>query len=253
MTLTERLLALYRVDQQLRSLRTRVDGAEKYLTQQDRLLAELQTQKARLEAQIKSVSAHAANLETDVKALEERIAGLRAQMNRATSNKEYSAFLSEIKTFEKEKDKVETDAISHLSQVDELRTQLADLEKQLEDRARIREVALSQRDQCRAEVGERLAELERQRAAAGKDLPASAIEQFKTMSDWHDGEAMAEVIEEDARRMEYACGACNMSIPVERISALLSRGDITICPSCNRILYLGSSVEEAIRDRISGT
>lgn len=244
MSTTEKLLKLYRVQQQLQSLRSRVDQAERYLGAQERQLRELQTQRDSLESQRRQLNAVAHNLEVEAQTADQRIEKLREQMNSAQNNKEYTALRTELSTVKIEKDKLESSALERMGEVDSLDTELAQIKATVAEREKIREVARRQLDERRGEIAQRLAELEIERSAAAAEAPPEALVEFEQLVGWHEGEAMAEIVETNRRRMEYSCGACNMALPIEKLSALLSSGALTKCTSCGRILFIGEEIRE---------
>jgi predicted nucleic acid-binding Zn-ribbon protein len=65
MGVTSKLLALYRIDQQLSGLKSRLRAAEAYLRKQDRLLEELSARRAGLESQKKQLEASVHNAEVE--------------------------------------------------------------------------------------------------------------------------------------------------------------------------------------------
>jgi len=126
-----------------------------------------------------------------------------------------------------------------MEQVEKIQEQLKGVETQIAERARVRDLAQSQLDERRNDVGHRLSELETERQHAAAVVPAAALTIFEEMADVYEGESMAPVEEIDRRHREYACGECNMHIPFEQVSLLTSRNDSVIrCPSCMRILFM---------------
>jgi predicted nucleic acid-binding Zn-ribbon protein len=108
-------------------------------------------------------------------------------------------------------------------------------------------VAQHEVETARAEVGQQLEELQRQRAAAAQDVAPETRAIFNRLADDYEGEALAPVIEENRRRMEYTCGGCYMGIPAERVNTLMTKRDELVqCPACRRILYLEASLRESI-------
>jgi len=77
-------------------------------------------------------------------------------------------------------------------------------------------------------------------------VPAEALHVFDRLAETYEGEAMAPVIEEDRRRMEYICGGCYMQIPVEKVNLLISSDELVRCSSCARILYVESALKQAM-------
>jgi len=98
MGVTESLLKLYRIDQQIDGLKSRLRGAEAYLKQQDAKLTNIAAKVEDLKSQIRQLEATAHNNETELNGFEERIEKLRDRMNNASTSKEHSAMLVEINT-----------------------------------------------------------------------------------------------------------------------------------------------------------
>ena len=88
MTLIEDLLTLYRVERQLRGLRSRVDSAEIYLRVQQRQLNTLQERQEELETHKRQRQAHAGNLETEGEVVDERAAKLRDELNESSNTRQ---------------------------------------------------------------------------------------------------------------------------------------------------------------------
>ncbi|MCA9312161.1 MAG: hypothetical protein KDA21_13190 [Phycisphaerales bacterium] len=251
MTVTAKLLSLYRVDQQLSGLQSRLKAAERYLAAQERQLTELNDQTRALQSQMRQMEAAEHNDETETKGLEERIATLRERMNNAKTSKEHSAFLTEINTLKADKGLIEERAIETLNKLEELRGRVSELAGQVEEREKVREVARTDRDRKEAEIRERLEELKGQRAEAVRDVPESALALYEERLAKHDpDEVMAAVEEQDRRSMEYTCGNCYTHLPIEPVNRLLKRTDELIsCPACQVILY----IEEDLRETISNS
>jgi predicted nucleic acid-binding Zn-ribbon protein len=168
-------------------------------------------------------------------------------MNSVTSNKEYSALLVEVNTLKLEKGQLEESALGELTQVDELETRLAELTAQGEQQVKLLDGAKADVQQHQAEVGDRLEQATAERDIAAQQVPADTLKVFERLAYTHEGEAVAGVIEENRRRLEYNCGGCYMSIPVERVNALYTRPDEpTTCPNCGRFLYLPEELKSAM-------
>jgi len=252
MSITDRLLHLYRIDQQIQGLTTRVHAARTYAQSQKQQLSELEARRRAAQTQARQIAATAANLETDVKGLDERIESLRKRMNEANSAKEYKATLTELNTFKADRERLETEALEALGKVDAMNAQIAEMESQMEQRRKVHDVAVAQLDREESEIAARLAELKESRKAAIAAVPGAALADFEQLARRNEGEAMAEIIEEDRRRQEYCCGACNMTVPVELVSVLLRRSTLANCPSCKRILYMSEELRQHFDQRMAG-
>jgi uncharacterized protein len=252
MSVTEKLLRVFRVDQQLRGLQSRLNAAQKFLDDQLKQLGQIDVKRDALAAQVRQLQATVGDNEGEMQRLDARIEVLREQMNNAKTNKEYKAFLTEVNTLKADRSQYETVALEQMSKLDEVKKQLEELEGQRGDREKVRGVAADDRTKKAEEIKDRLAELEAERKRLVADVPADALRLYDAMVKQKGDEAMAPIEELDRRRHEYTCSSCQMAVPVETLSALLRPSSanipLTRCVSCGAILYL----EAAVSDRLQG-
>lgn len=246
MGVTSQLLELYRVDQQLRGLTSRLSVAEKYLAEQDQLLAQIKSRHDTLVTQLRQLEAGAHNDESESKGIETRIEKLRERMNSAQTSKEHQALVTEIATLKADKGLIEERALTSMTKVEDMRAQVAALDADKAEREKVREIARRDRDERKAEIQSRLNELNSERSAKLDGIPPEALKLYTTRLNSGEEEVMAPLNEEDRRNLEYTCGACYTILPVELVSVLLKRGDVTKCPSCKVLLYIEASLKDEI-------
>ncbi|MBL0926096.1 MAG: hypothetical protein IBJ11_00385 [Phycisphaerales bacterium] len=246
MGVTAKLLALYRVDQQLRGLRSRLRQAEGYLKEQERLLAELSAKSDALAGQVRQLEATAHNDENEFKGLDAKIEKLRERMNTAKTSKEHGALLTEISTLKADRSQIEERALESMTKLDALRKQLAEFQAARTEREKVRVVARKERDEREVEIKDRVAELENERSAALAQVPKEAMKAYSDLMTLDPDNVMAAVEEQDRRSLEYTCGACYTHLPIEQVSVLLKKGDITKCPSCSVLLYMEQDLKDSI-------
>lgn len=246
MSVTEKLLRVYRVDRQLAGLKGRLSGAQRFLDEQIRLLHGIESRQTETNQKFKKLQAEVGDRESEIARLDERITLLRDRMNSANTNKEYKAFLTEMNTHKAERGHVEEDALERMARVDDLKAELATLDNEQAERDRMRQVAEHDRDERRASVQDRLNELEAERLEVVKGVPGDALAMYEHLHAERDEEAMAPVQIQDRKRHEYNCGSCMIALPIESVSALLSHGGLTTCVSCGCILYLESETAAAL-------
>jgi predicted nucleic acid-binding Zn-ribbon protein len=242
MALLDNLLTLHRVDSQVRALRTRVTSAETYFNAQEKQLALLARQRTELETQIKQLLANVHALEVDQAEATARVEKLRAELNTSTNDKQYKAILNELKSLELHRDEVVKRAVEEMQRAEDTKKRLDLHEATTAERTKIRDVARNQLDECMKEVGERLAELERERARAADLVPERERKLFDKVADETEGESMAEITVVSMRHREFACGACNIEVPFETYARLASNSNEAVqCRACTRILFLGDA------------
>lgn len=237
MSVTKQLLEVFRVDKQLRGLRSRLEAAERFLSLQSRQLAELDKQKTQLETQSRQLKATASNEEGEATRLEEKINAVREQMNSAKTAKEYNAFLTELNNYKEQKGQFDEKALGAMTKTDEIDKTLGTISEQHGERVKIVATAKSERDSRESEIKDRVAELQVQRDTLTKALPARELGMLEDLIKLRGDEAMAPIEVLDRRAHEGNCSACMMTIPVEAVSALMA-GKLMTCPSCRCILYI---------------
>lgn len=248
MSVTAKLVRLYKVEEQIRGLTTRLNAADRRWQELTRQAQALEQKATSLRSQAKQLEATAGVDENEVKSIEARIERLRQQMNSAKTNKEYSTFQTEIANLKADKGQVEERALGSMAKLDEFRASLAQIDAEHNERVADAAAARKDRDERAAEIKDRLAELQAERLAASKDVPERALAAFEERIAQGHEEIMAPLEEHDRRHVEYACGACQVLLPMEKLNGLMGRGDLTTCSACGVILYL----EEAVRESASG-
>ncbi|GMV71080.1 MAG: hypothetical protein AMXMBFR77_09180 [Phycisphaerales bacterium] len=242
---TARLLRVFQADRQLAGLQSRLRAAEAFHTEQVRQLTQIRAKAESIGAQTRQLAATAGNLENEIRSLDERIEHLRTQMNEARTNKEYKALLTEVNTHKAERERIEEEALGHMTRVDELKAQLAELAAQEAERDKVRKVAEAERDARAAEIKDRVEQLKTERDTLARAVPGDVMAMYTRLLKLRDDEAMAALEIADRKRHEYTCGACMMSLPMEIAISLLG-GKLTLCPNCQCILFITPETAGAI-------
>ena len=244
MGLIDQLLTLFRVDSQVRGLRTRVDNAERYLRFQDRQLEQIRKEQAESQLQIRQKEASASNLETERESFTERIEKLRLELNTSTTSKQYTAVQTEMSGLKDKAGELDDEALELLEQVEAERARLAEIDGKAAERETIRNRAATDLEERRVDVGDRLNELETERDQAAAGIPDHALDIFNKVAEDTEGETLCEVREVSRRHREYACGSCSMELPFDAVVRLTnSDDDIVQCSGCYRILYLAGNLK----------
>ena len=242
MALLENLLTLHRVDSQVRALRSRVDSSKIYFNAQEKQLLLLEKQRVELETQLKQLKAVLHSLELDQTTAQERVEKLRAELNTSSNDKQYKAILNEMKVLENQKDEIVKRAVEEMQRVEDTEKRIELHAATILERAKVREIAKVKLDECMTDVGERLAELEAERARAADLIPDRERVIFDKVAEETEGEAMAEITIVDLRHREFACGSCNIEVPFEAYARLASTAQVVIqCKACTRILFLSEA------------
>lgn len=247
MRVTESLLSVFRVDQQLQGLESRLKTAEKFHGEQTRHLETLQTQQRAVTSQLKTLLAQIGEEEVEIKSIDKKIERLRDQMNSSKTNKEYKAFLTEVSTLKADRDRIEQEALEMMTKADDLKKQQTDLDAKVKERDKVRGVAATDREKRADEIRDRVNALRTERAKLAAKVPADAMAVYQEMLRTRPDEAMAAVEVQDRKRHEATCGACMMTVPVETLSALMTGNRLIRCASCGCILYMERETAEMLQ------
>lgn len=247
MPLQDQLYNYFELDQRVRAMRSRLDASTRRKDAQQRKLDQLKQAAAELAQQLKTAKAHASTLEHEADAIEQRINIQRDKMNNVTSNKEYSALLVEVNTLKADKSKLDDAQLESMARAEAISAEAQELAEKVEAQTKLVANATKEVEEAQSEVGDKLKELEVERDAAGEPINDDIRKTFDRLSHTYDGEAMAEISEQDRRRMEYTCGGCYTLLPVESVNSLITKPDqLTTCGTCNRILYVSSELRESL-------
>ncbi|MEE9403632.1 MAG: C4-type zinc ribbon domain-containing protein [Algisphaera sp.] len=247
MDVQDLLRSLFLVDRQLQALRSRVDAAARRLSAVQTRLDQHERQHAELSEQLKTVQTHVATQENEAASVEARIEKLRETMSAVKNNKEYSALLVEVNTLKTQKGKYEEIALGEMGKVDELQDRLKLLTGKTDDQRVLVENAQKEVTQGESEISDQLTELQTQREAAAAPINDATMNLYTKLINEFDGVALAEIEEQDRKRMEYTCGECYMALPIQVVNATLTATDApVICSSCQRILYATAELKEAL-------
>ncbi|MFK7758743.1 MAG: zinc ribbon domain-containing protein [Phycisphaerales bacterium] len=245
MTVTQKLLSVFRVDQQIQGLQTRLQGAERFLAEQTRQLASLGTEKDSIETQLRQLRASESNAEGESKRIAVHIDELREKMNNANTNKEYKAFLSEVNNLKEIRGTHDEEAIEYLEKIEALNTKFEEIDASINEREKVRKLAEDQRQERSDEIAEKLAELTSERERLIQDVPKDAMSIYTELLENRGEDAMAPLEIADRKRHEYVCGSSMMTVPVE-VAASLMQGKLTLSPNDGCILYLTAEAQEEL-------
>ena len=239
MTLTDDLVALYRVDSQLRGLRTRVDNAARTLKVREQQLAGLLQNHAEVESNIRQLTATVENLEGESNDFRDRVERLRTDLNAATTDKQYQAILAEMTVVKDQRDVVDEQNLNEMDRLDDMKAMRDDLAAKIAERTKVRDLSTVDLAARKSEIAERVEELEVERKTAADIIPEAKLAIFDRVAEDTEGETLSPVHEINKKRHEYACGTCHIEIPYNLVVTLLSGGkEIQQCPQCMRILHL---------------
>lgn len=237
----EALRRLQDVELQLAAIRIKREAKTRRYDAQQRKAKQaeerLDTHRSRALEKQKTLDA----LSLDVASREDSVAKHREALNKAKTNKEYSAILQAMNTEKADTAKLESAILELMEETQRLKVQEADLEaekvKTHEGVEQSRSVLKAFDAECKEELGE----LAARREECSTNIAPGTLSSFTRVAERHEGEAMALIRKTHPKRDEFVCEGCNLQITLETVNALQTRDEIQVCSSCGRILYLDAA------------
>ena len=234
----ESLLALQDVELQVVDIRRQLAAKERGVRRQAAKLRAVEDALAAEREELKRTQVQMDEVDVDLKSRNAHVSKLRENLNTVKTNKEYAAVLSQLNNEKADVTRLESRAYELMAAAEARKQALAEREEAVQQEVRRLQTLEAQLAQAQGSFAERLAELERQRDAAGERLDQKTLELRHRISERYEGEVMARVIQVHPRRQEFLCEGCNMSLAAERANALQSRDDVITCDNCGRILHI---------------
>lgn len=233
------LLNLHKIEHDLAHVRGRLRTRRNAVAAQQRRIDQLKSDQASVHDQVMARRKEADSLELDLRQREQEVSKYRTALNSAKSNKEYAAILTQINTLKADNAKLEEGVIKMMQEIDAQKARQQQFEQQIEaESTRLSEVTSANAAEIERLEGI-LADLQKKRDEAAKDVPAATLSVFERIAESNDGDAMAQIeVHGKKPPHDYVCGGCFMSLNAEHANALRSRDEIRTCDNCGRILYL---------------
>jgi predicted nucleic acid-binding Zn-ribbon protein len=240
------LFKLQEIEHDLRHVRRRLRSKENAVRIVQQKIDQLVVQQKTLTEQIRHQQIQIDEIELERASREEEIQHFRLALNRAKTNKEYAAMLTQINSYKVDNSKLEEQILKIMDGSDAAKVELEKLTAQIEAEQKRRDRAGEANAEEVAKLNKMLADLQGKRDEAAGAVPVDVLRAFDRIAGSRDGEGMAPIELARARGNEYICGGCYMGLSAEHFNALLSKDEIRHCDSCGRILYVA---EEAASQR----
>lgn len=245
-TVRDELLALYAIDQKLLTIKKRLDAGPAELKRLRQNVDIAKSAKSDVEVRVREAATGVDRLNLEVKTAEAEIAEQQEKLHIIKNTKEYKIVTERIKNLKQQIGDAEERELELMEQLESLRTTLKEKQDALaaaESACDAEQTAMDERartvkDEQRALVVERTAQIARVDAAAPEAMPlyAQALRRGK-------GKALAIL-------RTGACQACfrQQSPNVTNMVLLDSHLAKCICPGCGRILIADEAELAALRN-----
>ncbi len=170
------------------------------------------------------------DIDTDIKNIESQLEKANIKLSNIKSNKEYRAALKEIEDSQREKSRLEDQAIELMEQIERLSDQS---QEKKEQKSRLEAEVAGQKKEILQEIAEMdklLKKLGRERDAFCRKVDGELLNQYDFIRSHRAGLALSPVT-------VGVCQTCHMGIPPQKFNELIRGDSLQTCPSCNRIIY----------------
>ncbi|HNS22814.1 MAG TPA: C4-type zinc ribbon domain-containing protein [Sedimentisphaerales bacterium] len=232
------LIKLQSVENRLRAAKAKLSRSRRNVIIQENQVRSLQNALEAKKEELQLTKVQSSRLELELKVRDEEVSKLRAALNTAKSNKEYAAVLTQLNTTRADNSKLETQILELMKAVEADEAECETIRKQIEAQKQQLEQTRKTTDASAVEHEAEIAKIQAEWNTVAKEIPAEPLKVFKRVAETYDGEAVAQVEEQEGRNAAYSCGGCFMGITIESVNLLMTRDELIRCPNCTRILVL---------------
>jgi len=232
------LIKLQSVENRLRAAKAKLSRSRRNVIIQENQVRSLQNALEAKKEELQLTKVQSSRLELELKVRDEEVSKLRAALNTAKSNKEYAAVLTQLNTTRADNSKLETQILELMKAVEADEAECETIRKQIEAQKQQLEQTRKTTDASAVEHEAEIAKIQAEWNTVAKEIPPEPLKVFKRVAETYDGEAVAQVEEQEGRNAAYSCGGCFMGITIESVNLLMTRDELIRCPNCTRILVL---------------
>ncbi len=227
----ESLRELHRLHIQATELRNRLARGPKQIKAREGNLAHAESGLEETKEKHKKSQLLLSQKELNLKERENRILDIKAKLNSASSNREYTTFVEQIAADEQANSVLADEILELYDKVSDDKDLVTAAEKVVAD-------SKSQLEEMKKKIADAKAGLESELAAAEaglveaeKMLPGDVKQEYDRVVKAHGEEALAPIEEE-------VCGGCYVRITSQMLNELVIGEKMVFCKQCGRLLYV---------------
>lgn len=236
----ENLLKLQDVDKEIRRLHEEIAELPKRVAAIEQKLAGTNAQLEKAQSAIKADEASRRKYDTNIKDLREKISKYRDQSLAVKTNEQYKALLHEIQFAEKEIGANEDKILELMVNADAREKEVKGAQAELKAETAEIEQEKEQARQRTAEDEKLLTDAKTKRDQFRSGIREDLLRQYERVSKFR-GSGIAEV-------HDHKCMGCQVMLRPQTYNEVRSGKDVVFCDSCQRILYV-SLKEEVVEKK----
>lgn len=238
------LVKLQSVENRLRAAKAKLARCRRSVIIQENQVRSLQNALDAKKEEVQLTKLQSDRLELELKTRDEEISKLRAMLNAAKTNKEYATVLTQLNTTKADNSKIENQILELLKDIETDEAECESIRKQIDEQKQKLEQIRKEADTMAAKYQADIEQIQAEWNSKAKEIPPEQLEIFKRVAETYDGEALAVVEHHEGKTTAHTCGGCFMGVTAESVNLLMTKDGIIRCPTCTRILVLGSTGEE---------
>lgn len=224
------LRRLHRIHRQRTDLRSQLERGPRQIAAGEALVAEAEAKLAGAREALRKAKRAADEKQLQLQSREAHIEQLKAKLNSASSNKEYSLLKEQIAADEQANSVQSDEILEALEHIDTLEQDVAAAEAELERQRREHAARVEEVEERLQNRRQELERIETELAEAEAEIPAAARRDYDRVTAVRGEEALAPV-EGDS------CSGCYQTLTTQVMNQL-RLSQLTRCPSCSAFLYL---------------
>jgi len=230
------LIKLQSVENRLRGEKAKLTRCKRNVIIQENQIRNLQYALEAKEEEVLLSKVQFDRLELELKSRDEQITRLRASLNIAKTNKEYSAVLTQLNTTKADNSKIESQSLELLKNIEADEAECEEIPNQINEQIKHLEQLRTEVETLAGKYQAQIDNIQAEWDQVAQTIPEKPLEIFKRVTESYDGQAVAVIEQQEGKKGAYSCGGCFMGITAECVNLLKTKDDIIRCPNCTRIL-----------------
>ncbi|HMV84239.1 MAG TPA: C4-type zinc ribbon domain-containing protein [Blastocatellia bacterium] len=224
------LISLQDIDVEIKRLKAEIDSLPARREELESRFAAENKEFLELKQQADTAQNKRRSLEDELNAEQQKLEKFKADLMKATNEREYSTAVREIDVAKKTISALETDVLKLMEQIEKLETQTKDRSPEIEAKRIELDRQVAEYETLAKADREKLKQLTVERTPLLETLGAETRATYDRMSKIKSGLALSEAA-------NYKCLACRMTIRPQVFNDIRRGESLITCENCGRILF----------------
>src|SRR4030042_4766839 len=211
------LIKLQSVENRLRVEKAKLTRCRRNVIIQESQIRSLQNALEAKKEEVQLTKVQSDRLELELKTRDGQISRLRASLNTAKTNKEYSAVLTQLNTTKADNSKIETQILELLKDIDADESEIRKVQEQINEQKQKLEQVRKESDVLAVKYEAEIEQIQDEWQQAARVIPNKSLDVFKRVAETYDGEALATIDTQEDKTGGYTCGGCFMGVTAESV------------------------------------